>query len=165
MAPFQLKSMPLSKSSQIVQDALRAKGVSIEVLELPANTHTAQAAADVIECDVKEIVKSLIFRGKESGAPILILASGVNRVKENKIKEYLGENIERADPYFVRDITGFAIGGIPPLGHKQPLRTFIDKDLLDYEVVWAAGGTPNTIFAVEAQQLPALTGGTIIAIY
>lgn len=165
MIHSQLKSLPLSKSSQVVQDALSVKGVPIEVLELPANTHTAQAAADVIGCEVKDIVKSLIFRGKESGVPILILASGINRVNESKIRNHLGEEIERADPHFVREVTGFAIGGIPPLGHKRSLRTFIDEDLLDCEIIWAAGGTPNTIFAVKAQRLPDLTGGTIISIY
>ncbi|MCB1081447.1 MAG: YbaK/EbsC family protein, partial [Chlamydiia bacterium] len=128
----------LSKSAASVQGALNEKGIRSTVVELPASTRTAQEAANAIGCSVAQIVKSLIFRLKESQEPILVLASGVNRVNEAKIAQLLGEKIEKADADFTRRVTGFAIGGIPPIGHKQKIRTLIDEDLLKNEVCWAA---------------------------
>lgn len=155
----------LSPSAQKVQDALLERGFGeIRVVEMPASTRTAQEAAQAVGCSVGQIVKSLIFRGAESGRPYLLLVSGSNRVDEAKVGERLGERLERAKPEWVREVTGFAIGGVPPVGHATPLEALIDPDLLQYEQVWAAAGTPNAVFALSPQQLVALTGGRVMAV-
>lgn len=155
----------LSKSAQSIQDVLTEKKLSSKVVELSASTRTAQQAADAIGCTVAQIVKSLIFRTKHSNKPILVLASGVNRVNETMIEEQVGATIEKADADFTREVTGFAIGGIPPIGHKQKIDTFIDEDLLVFQEVWAAAGTPNAVFSLHAADLENLTGGTIIKVH
>ncbi len=155
----------LSPSAQKVQDALTAKGFgSMQVLELPASTRTAQEAADAIGCTVAQIAKSLIFRAAESGAPVLVIASGTNRVDVGRIAERIGERLGKADADFVRETTGFAIGGVPPVGHAQPLRTFIDRDLLQHDVIWAAAGTPRAVFKLAPGDLVALTGGDVVQV-
>ncbi len=154
----------LSKSAQSVQDILCHKGLPLTVIELAASTRTAQDAAQAIGCNVAQIVKSLIFRTKETHRPILVLASGPNRVDEKIIEQQVGEKITKADADFTREVTGFAIGGIPPIGHKQHIDTYIDEDLLKYDEVWAAAGTPNAVFSLPSKELAALTGGKIIKI-
>lgn len=134
------------------------------MIELEASTRTAQDAAQVIGCEIAQIVKSLIFRTKETGKPILVLVSGVNRVNEKALETYLGEKLVKADADFTRDVTGFAIGGIPPFGHHQKIDTFIDQDLLARDELWAAAGTPNAVFSVKSAHLVELTGGTVISI-
>lgn len=156
--------MMLSKSAQSVQDALSKKGIEAKVVELPASTRTAEDAAKAIGCQVAQITKSLIFRTKHTSKPILVLASGINRVNEKTIARAIGEEIVKADADFTREVTGFAIGGIPPIGHKQKIDTYIDKDLLQYKELWAAAGTPNAVFSLKSSELEDLTGGTIIAI-
>jgi prolyl-tRNA editing enzyme YbaK/EbsC (Cys-tRNA(Pro) deacylase) len=155
----------LSKSAQSVQNALDQKGIQTAVVELPASTRTAQDAAQTIGCQIDQIVKSLVFKTKDSNTPILILASGPNRVNEALIEAVIGEKIVRSDADFVREVTGFAIGGIPPMGHKQPLKTFIDEDLMKLQELWAAAGTPNAVFSLKADDLQALTQGIVIAIH
>jgi Cys-tRNA(Pro) deacylase len=157
-------SQPLSPSAQKVQDALAAQGVSLQVMELPASTRTAQEAARAVGCEVGQIVKSLVFKGQDSGSPVLVIASGANRVNEAKLAEKLGERPVKADPDFVRQHTGFAIGGVPPLGHPKPLRTFIDRDLLGYETIWAAAGTPNAVFSLTPPDLLRITSGEVVDI-
>lgn len=154
-------SKPLSPSAQKVQDALRSLGYPFTVIESEVPTKTAQQAADFARCELGQIAKSLIFKGMESGKPVLVLTSGVNRVDENRIAEYLGEPIGRADPDLVRAATGFAIGGVPPVGHLQPMDTFIDEDLLQYVTIWGAAGTPNAIFELTPDALIAMTGGRV----
>ena len=156
--------MNLSKSAQSVQDVLNKKGMHAKVVELPASTRTAQDAASAIGCEVAQICKSLIFRTKNSHRPILVLASGVNRVDEKLIAKAVGEEITKADADFTREVTGFAIGGIPPIGHKQSIETFIDEDLLKLGELWAAAGTPNAVFSLESAALQDLTQGRVIAI-
>lgn len=151
----------LKASSRRVQEALAASGASFEVREFPASTRTAAEAAATIGCDVAQIAKSLIFRAKESDRPVLVIASGVNRVDEKRIAALMGEKILRADPDFVREKTGFAIGGVPPLAHLVEPVTFIDRDLLDLETIWAAAGTPNAVFQLRTEQLASLTAGTV----
>lgn len=155
---------PLTKAARSIQDALDRKGVETRVVELSSSTRTADDAARSIGCEVAQIVKSLVFRTRDTGRPILVLASGANRVNEKAIAGYLGEPIAKADAEFAREATGFAIGGIPPLGHKQPITTFIDKDLLAHSEVWAAAGTPNAVFCLASAALEDLTGGTIASI-
>lgn len=156
--------MPLSSSAQKVQDAIKNLGYDYEVIEFEDSTRTALEAAERVGCEVGQIVKSLVFQGKNSGEPILILTSGANRVDVKRIKAHAAEKIRRADPAFVHERSGYAIGGIPPLGHLNPLKTYIDEDLLQYEKIWAAAGTPNAVFEMEADELPKMTGGQVIAV-
>jgi len=151
----------LSGSVRRVQDALAAQGLDLRVVEFPQSTRTAAEAAAVVGCDVAQIVKSLVFRGRESGRFLLVLASGANRVDEAAIGALVGEAVERGTPDFVREASGFAIGGVPPVGHATPPLTLIDEDLLAHGEVWAAAGTPNAVFRLEPRQLPRLTGGTV----
>jgi prolyl-tRNA editing enzyme YbaK/EbsC (Cys-tRNA(Pro) deacylase) len=151
----------LSASAQKVQDALIALGYPFTVLEMEQHTRTAQQAADAVGCTLGQIAKSLIFKGLNSGKAILVLTSGVNRVSEADFSSQLHEPIGRADPEFVRAATGFAIGGVPPVAHPQPLETFIDEDLLAYPTIWAAAGTPFAVFELTPTQLIAITAGTV----
>lgn len=156
-----MNNISLSKSAQSVQDALAQKGLTLKVVELSASTRTAQEAATAIGCTVAQIVKSLIFRTKDTNTPILVLASGINRVNEKAIEKHIGEQLLKADADFTREVTGFAIGGIPPIGHKQHIQTFIDEDLLTYEELWAAAGTPHAVFCLKSSDLVMLTHGTV----
>jgi prolyl-tRNA editing enzyme YbaK/EbsC (Cys-tRNA(Pro) deacylase) len=157
-------SASLSASAQRVQDALTALGLPCRVVELPASTRTAQEAADAVGCSVGQIVKSLVFRGAQTDTPILVLASGANRVHEARLAELAGQPIAKADAAFVRAHTGFSIGGVAPLGHPAPLNTYIDADLLQYDQIWAAAGTPNAVFALRPADLEAITGGKVASV-
>ncbi len=154
----------LSASAQKVQDQIKLLGFDYTVIEHAESTRTAQEAADRAGCDLGQIVKSLIFKGKDSGKPILVLTSGANRVDEKRISEYAGEAIGRADADFVRAVTGFAIGGVPPIGHPQKLETYLDEDFLQYETVWAAAGTPKAIFELKTSDLQKMTGARIVRV-
>jgi len=157
-------SSGLSGSARRVQDALREKGFGFEVVELPQSTRSAAEAAQAVGCQVAQIAKSLVFRAMESGRPVLVIASGANRVNERRLGELIGERIGKADADFVREATGFAIGGIPPVGHAQPGGTLIDEDLLRYDEIWAAAGTPNAVFRLVPGELVKMTGGRVAAI-
>ncbi|MBE0671241.1 MAG: YbaK/EbsC family protein [Anaerolineales bacterium] len=154
----------LSQSAQKIQDLLTSLGYEYSVIEHAESTRTAQEAADRAGCELGQIVKSLIFRGKLSGKPILVLTSGVNRVNEKRISGYAGESIGRADADFVRAVTGFAIGGVPPIGHAEKMETYIDEDFLQYPNIWAAAGTPNAIFELKTEDLQKMTGGAVMNI-
>ncbi len=151
----------LKASARRVQEALAAQGFAFEVREFPDSTRTSAEAAAAIGCSVAQIAKSLVFRGAQSGRAVLIIASGANRVDPAKAEALLGEAIKRADADFVREATGFAIGGVPPLGHGRPLVTLIDEALLAFEEIWAAAGTPNAVFRLSPKDLGDLTGGRI----
>jgi len=150
-----------SPSALKVQAAL---GKKFEVLEFDATTRTAADAAAAIGCAVAEIAKSLIFRGLTSNRPVLVVASGVNRVDETKVAQAVGEKIARADAEFVRDATGFAIGGVPPVGHDNPPIVLIDQSLMALAEIWAAAGTPNAVFRLTPSDLVDMTGGRVAAI-
>ena len=139
-------------------------GDRFEVLEFDAGTRTAADAAAAIGCEVAEIAKSLLFRARDSGRPVLVVASGVNRVDEKKVAALIGERIARADAEYVRENTGFAIGGVPPLGHAVAPLTLIDEDLLGFEAIWAAAGTPNAVFKLTPGELVELTGGRVAGV-
>ena len=151
----------LSSSAQKIQDLLIELGYEYTVIEHVESTRTAQEAADRAGCLLGQIVKSPIFKGKDSHKPILVLTSGVNRVDEKRITEYAGEHIVRADADFVRAVTGFAIGGVPPIGHTQTMETYLDEDFLQYATIWAAAGTPNAIFELKTEDLQKMTGGKV----
>jgi prolyl-tRNA editing enzyme YbaK/EbsC (Cys-tRNA(Pro) deacylase) len=109
-------------------------------------------------------VKSLVFKGQRTNRPILVAASGTNRVNEQRLSELAGEPIEKADADFVRERTGFVVGGVPPIGHAEHLETFIDEDLLRYAELWAAAGTPHAVFQLTPAELEAMTGGRVVSI-
>jgi prolyl-tRNA editing enzyme YbaK/EbsC (Cys-tRNA(Pro) deacylase) len=154
----------LSPSAQKIQNLLISLGYNYTVIEHTESTRTAQEAADCAGCELGQIVKSLIFRGKTSGKPILVLTSGANRVDEKLISGYAGETIGRADADFVRTVTGFAIGGVPPIGHAQKMETYLDEDFLSYQTIWAAAGTPNAIFELKTEDLQKMTNGKIVQV-
>ena len=154
-------SAELSASARRVQETVTARGFAFQVVEFPASTRTAADAAAAIGCEVAQIAKSLVFRTKAGQRPILVIASGVNRVNEKRLRDLVGETIEKADADFVRERIGFAIGGVPPVGHREALDIFIDGDLLTLGEIWAAAGTPNAVFRLPAADLAALTGGRV----
>jgi prolyl-tRNA editing enzyme YbaK/EbsC (Cys-tRNA(Pro) deacylase) len=149
----------LSKSAQRVQDFLSEQGDDFDVKELDSSTRTAVDAAGSIGCTVGQIAKSLIFRDGTTGEPVLVVASGVNRVDAAKVRAAASLDLHRADGNFVKDRTGFAIGGIPPVAHATPLRTVLDQDLKQFAEIWAAAGTPHAVFRLTPDRLGVLTGG------
>ena len=151
----------LSDTAQRVQEALRAAGFANTVIELEVAVKTAAAAAEAVGCTPAQIVKSLVFQGVTSGVPVLVVASGANRVSEAKLQALLGEPVRMGPPKFVREVTGYAIGGIPPVGHVQKLDTIIDAHLLALEGLWAAAGHPNSLFALTPDELVRMTGGRV----
>jgi len=155
----------LSPSAQKVQEALSRFGLTLQVVELPASTRTAVEAAQAVGCMVAQIAKSLIFRTRQSNRAVLVIASGANRVDEARLAEHCGEAIVKAEADFVRQHTGFAIGGVPPVGHIERLTTFVDADLMQFEYIWAAAGTPNAVFRLTPAELIAITGGQVITIH
>jgi prolyl-tRNA editing enzyme YbaK/EbsC (Cys-tRNA(Pro) deacylase) len=154
----------LPPSAAKVRAAALHAGLAIDITVHAQSTRTAEEAAAACGCAVGQIVKSLIFRGIRSRHPLLMLVSGANRVDEKAVARYLGEKLERPDADYVREVTGFAIGGIPPLGHATALATYMDEDLLDFAEVWAAAGTPTAVFRVDPAKLRQATEATIIAV-
>lgn len=149
-------------SAQRVQNALNDLGYTGQIMELEASTRTAVEAAQAAGCEVGQIVKSLVFRLEPSGDAVLVLVSGPNRVHEKHLGHLLGGTLVRADAEWVREISGFAIGGIPPVGHKNIIKTYMDEDLLQYETVWAAAGTPNAVFPIEPHMLLRISGAQVV---
>ena len=149
------------RSAQRVQDALAALGIHAMPRELPASTRTAVEAASAVGCSVAEIVKSLVFRAANSDRPVLVLVDGASRVDVAKLSAVIGEPVERATPDFVRERTGFAIGGVAPLGHLVAPETIVDEGLLRFETVWAAAGTPHSVVPLRAADLATITGGRV----
>jgi prolyl-tRNA editing enzyme YbaK/EbsC (Cys-tRNA(Pro) deacylase) len=149
-----------SGSLERVRAALLAAGYGFDIREFPESTRTSAEAAAAIGCRVAQIAKSLVFRGAASDRPILVIASGANRVDEKKVAGLLGEKLARADAAFVRETTGFAIGGVAPVGHLSPPAVFLDRDLEAFEEIWAAAGKPNAVFRLTPADLPALTRGS-----
>jgi Cys-tRNA(Pro) deacylase len=157
-------SEKLKSSAQRVQETLQGHGLTCEVVQMQDTTRSAEDAARAVGCEVGQIVKSLIFEGKQSHRPVLVVTSGANRVNEKTIGKNLGESIKMANPEFVREMTGFAIGGVPPVGHRHSLKIFIDEDLLKYEEIWAAAGTPHAVFKLTPDELKMITDGTVISV-
>jgi len=154
--------MTLTPSALKVQQALNAIGMQLDVVELPDSTRTSVEAAQAIGCQVGQIAKSIIFRALASQRPIMVIASGPNRVNEKVIETLIGEAIGKADADFVRQRTGFVIGGVPPVGHPEQIETFIDMDPLQYPEIWAAAGTPHAVFRLTPADLLRMTGGKLV---
>jgi len=152
----------LSASAVKVQEVLRSMGVDCEVLELPGSTRTAEEAASAVGCKVEQIAKSLVFQGKRTGKPIMVIASGGHRVNEKKLRDLVSEPVRKGDADFVRLHTGFAIGGVPPVGHANPIEIYIDEALLGHDQIWAAAGTPHAVFKLTPSELTRMTGGKTV---
>ena len=147
----------LPRAAARVQAALDSAGIETRVVELPQSTRTAAEAAQACGCEVAQIAKSLVFTGAD-GEAVLVITSGINRVDEKRL------GLQRAGAAFVREKTGYAIGGVPPIGLATPLRTLIDEELLRFERIWAAAGTPNAVFEMRAADLPRITGGELTSV-
>jgi len=154
----------LSESAAKVQDILNEKEIPLEIVKFETTTGTAQQAADTIGCDVAQILKSLVFIKKPSMELFLVAASGKNRVNTKTLKKYFGEKVTPADPADVYEKTGYAVGGVPPIGHKEKLLTIIDSDVFNYDALWASGGSEFEVFKITPDQLLDITGGTVLDI-
>ncbi|MBV7379380.1 YbaK/EbsC family protein [Maritimibacter dapengensis] len=152
----------MSKSLNRVKRALADAGVKAEILEMAEGTRTAEDAARAAGCEIDQIVKSVIFRGEDDGKAILFLTAGSNRVDDAKASAAAGEALGKADAGLIRAQTGFAIGGVAPVGHLNPIRAFMDPRLLDFDVIWAAAGTPRHVFAIDPRMVEQLTGAQVI---
>lgn len=151
----------LPRSARRVHAALVALDLPAEIVHLEDATRTAPEAAAAVGCELGAIVKSLVMRGVSSGDPVLALVSGDNRADLDLLTAAVGEAIERPDATYVREVTGYAIGGIPPVGHPAPVRTFMDEDLLRFETVWAAAGHPHTVFPIAPAALATASGALV----
>lgn len=147
-----------------VREALEERGFEPEVVELERTARSAAEAADALGVRVEQIVKSLVFRGRESGRPVLVLAGGANRVNEAGISDLLSEPVGMADAAYVREKTNFSIGGVPPVGHAERPVTFVDEDLMREEEVWAAAGHTHAVFGMKPAELVEITGGRVVAV-
>ncbi|EEX34414.1 MULTISPECIES: YbaK/EbsC family protein [Vibrio] len=152
-------SKELKSSSLKVQEFLSRNGQDFVVQEMPSSTRTASDAAESIGCTVSQIAKSVIFKHGETGEPVLVVASGANMVCADKVKEATGIVLTKADASFVREKVGYAIGGVPPVAHHSSVHTILDNDLNQYSEIWAAAGTPNSVFKLNPQKLGQLTQG------
>lgn len=154
----------LKKSAQVVQDSLLAKGYNNEVIELADSTRTAKEAAEALGCKVAQIAKSIVFKLKESDNALLVIASGSNRINEKHLGQLIGETLGKADAEFVKEKTGFAIGGVSPVIQDATIKVIIDEDLLQYEDIWGAAGHPKAVFQMTPVQLIELTDGEVLNI-
>ncbi|MEN8896675.1 MAG: YbaK/EbsC family protein [Yoonia sp.] len=152
----------MSKSLNRVMHTLTAAGMGTVAMEMPSDTRTAQQAADVAGCDVDQIAKSIIFAGEDSGDLVLFITAGGNQVDPAKASTLVGEPLGRAAPHAVRTITGFAIGGVSPVGHVTPIRAFMDPKLQDFDLIYAAAGTPRHIFAISPVDLEKISEPQVI---
>jgi len=154
----------LKNGAKSFQEQLKQLGYANKVKELPDSTRTAKEAAETIGCDVSHIAKSIIFRLVAADKPLLVVASGTNRINEKQIEHYIDNRLQKADADFVRKRTGYVIGGVPPVGHAESIRTFIDADLLQYEAIWAAAGHPKAVFQLRPDELVAMTDGQVVRV-
>jgi len=154
----------LNRGPARIADELRRLGVTTAVREMPDSTRSAAEAAAALGCNVAQIVKSLVFRSVISDEAVLVLVSGADRVDQSRLAEEVGEQVEQATGRFVKARTGYAIGGVPPVGHAQPLLTFFDDHLLDHALVWAAAGTPRAVFSIKPADLLRITSAKVVAI-
>ena len=154
---------PLSASAQQFQDHLASRGYPNRVVEMPESTRTSAEAAAAIGCSVAQIAKSIIFRTEQNKSvfAVMVVASGINRVDEKKVQALIGHPVRKADADFVRQQTGYAIGGVPPTGHDHPVKILIDEDLMQFGEIWAAAGSPRAVFQLTPAQLVEMTSGTI----
>ena len=151
----------MSKSMKRVEAAIAAAGLEAQIVILPDGARTAADAARSCKCDVGQIAKSMIFEGERSGALKLLLVSGAHDVVLSRAEELFGEPLQRADAKRVRAETGFAIGGVAPIGHLSQIETWMDRTLLTYGTIWGAAGTPHSVFSITPDALHQATGATL----
>lgn len=154
----------LHKNAQIVQELLKEKGYDNEVKELPDSTRTAQEAADALGCDVEQIAKSIVFKLREADQALLVIASGSNRIHEKRVGKIIGDALGKADATFVREATGYPIGGVSPVVQNPNVRVLIDEDILQYDSIWGAAGHPKAVFNMTPDELVSLTGGEVVSV-
>ena len=154
----------LHKNAQIVQGLLKEKGYDNEVKELPDSTRTAQEAADALGCDVEQIAKSIVFKLREADQALLVIASGSNRIHEKRVGKIIGDALGKADATFVREATGYPIGGVSPVVQNPNVRVLIDEDILQYDSIWGAAGHPKAVFNMTPDELVSLTGGEVVSV-
>lgn len=159
-----MENKPISSGVERVKQHLENHGGHFDVLTLPDSTHTAKDAANAIGCNVEQIAKSLVFVDKLSEQPIMIIASGTNIVSLDKVEEATGFVLGKATAKQVKTFTGFSIGGVSPIAHIQPIITVLDEDLKQYSEIWAAAGSPNSVFKLQSQQLQSLTQGSWLSL-
>lgn len=152
------------KDVQRVKQILTEKELDQKIVYLPDSAKTAKEAAEAIRCTIEQIAKSIVFLGKGTKKPYLVIASGPNRINEETIAKEVNEPIQMASAKEVKEVTGFVIGGVAPIGHLKPLATFIDEDLLTHEKVWAAAGHPKAVFQLTPDDLQKLTGAKVISV-
>lgn len=152
------------RSQDRVRQAAESAGLEITIKEMPQTTRTAEEAAAACGCEVAQIVKSLIFKRADNNRPVLLLVSGANRVDMDKVANDIGSALKRADADYVRAETGFAIGGVAPIGSTGPIATYMDEDLLKFETIWAAAGKTNSVFRTEPRPLAEAADAKIIAV-
>ena len=148
----------MSKSLRRVEAALHEAGLSVEIRETDDSARTAEGAAAAVGCEVDQLAKSIIFRGEDSGHVVLFLTAGGNRVDPARATEIAGQPLGKADADLIRTETGFAIGGVAPVGHLRRIQAFVDPRLLEFDLVWAAAGTPRHVFAIAPADLIRVTG-------
>lgn len=153
-----------SSGSERFRQAAAEHGLTVTIVEMDESTRTAQEAAAACDCDVSQIVKSLIFKTRDTAQAVLLLVSGTNRVDEKKVAATIGEPLVRPDADFVRQVTGYSIGGVPPFGHDVRMTTYMDTDLLEHDTVWAAAGTPKAVFSISSAQLRDVVQAETIAV-
>ncbi len=151
----------MSRSLNRVRDALEAAGLEADIREMPGNTRTAAQAAAAAGCQLDQIMKSIVFKGERSGKIVLFLTAGGNQIDPVKAEAVVGERPAKADASLIRSQTGFAIGGVAPVGHTNPVRTYLDARLLEFDQVWAAGGTPRHIFCIDPREIQRITGAEV----
>lgn len=156
--------MDLKPATQKIQAYLSANHIHTDIQQLASSTRTAQEAADTLGCRVAQIAKSIVFKNTFTGLPVVVVASGSNRIDTAKVDALADVKLAKADAEFVKDKLGFAIGGVPPISHPQNVRVYLDEDLNQYDVLWAAAGTPHSVFRTSAQMLERLTKGTWLAL-
>jgi len=153
---------PATSSRARVEQALRSLGMPADIVEFTESTRTSAEAAAAIGCEVAQIAKSVVFRGRSSDACIVVIASGADRIDEKKLAAELGEKVRRADADFVRERTGFAIGGVSPVGHTGEVTVLVERALWSLDPIWAAAGTPNTVFRLSADDLHHIPGIRVV---
>jgi prolyl-tRNA editing enzyme YbaK/EbsC (Cys-tRNA(Pro) deacylase) len=158
----EIPDISLTPSEQRVADAIASYGLPTRVVVLPHLATTAQMAAEALGVDIGRIVKSLLFKGAETGRPIMLLVSGQNRVHGRRVGRQIGEKLERADADLVRTATGFAIGGVSPFGYPAPLPVYMDRQLMTYQTVWAAAGNARSVFEIAPTDLERTTRATVL---
>lgn len=152
----------LKPGAQIFQDQLQKRGFSNSIIELPDSTRTAKEAAQAIGCHVEEIAKSIVFIMQSTGEPVLIVASGTNRINEQTIAQEIDDTLGKATASFVKKKTGYSIGGVPPTGHSTPILTLLDEDLRKYETIWAAAGHAMAVFKTDFKELQEMTDAKVL---